>query len=1136
MKGLIVLQYNCGNSNQKATRPFFDAATPAEHHVIAVQEPGYNSASKTTYCPKGYARAYQADPTTKTCFFVSKQINEAHWLHEQFGPYVAVLHLETRLEIASSDEPNLRMTIVNVYNPRADHRRTAVAWPDISKALETTQGEVMLLGDFNLHHPAWGGSHTATEVAAERLRSEATARGLIQATPQGESTWKRNNQESVLDLTFLTRHLSDRLIFCGPIDQWALTKDHIPIRIHIDTEIYPPAASQRYAFQKMESTQLVNAVIKLEWEAQPEPLTALQEGLKDILRTICPKARPSRHASPQWSPTATQLLAGVRRARHRFFQTVTEADRHSLRALSHSLRNELRSVHRSNWRHFLETETKNPQKPPNQVLWRMSRWSRRSPDEAQADPHLPVIRASISEPYQQKDEQKAAILAARFFPETGQADLTDIEEPLAESANERAALADLRRRVAEIVKPEITQEQLLKVVQGLPKGKATGPDRIANEVLQIAIPAIAANVAIAISRVLAGGTIPESLKESTTITLKKPGKKDYSLAGSYRPIALENTLGKIVEKHVANLLTQAAEKCGLLPWNQIGARKQRSTTTAVSLLTASVQTAWKSHSQSVVSMLSLDLAGAFDNVSHERLLWILRKKGIPEWCISFTRSFLTGRKTKISFPGYTGEWVTTATGIPQGSPLSPILFLFFISELLEDFQRPTNDTFAFGFVDDTNLIAWGRTAASNCRRLTTAHDRCLAWAKRHGATFAPEKYQLMHFTRQRRHASADLASTVRINGQDALLQTASMRVLGVWVDPKLTWRAHIDKAVQKGKGAFEALSRITASTWGPSMTRSRLLYTAVVRPAMLYGAQAWSTRPDGAPLSQSLIKDLQKVQNQCLRRITGGYKRTPIAALERETGVPPVDLYLTERALQGAGTTRDHPVEKDINRVLGEIWGGRTRNVRQRRRPQGQRERLWKEGERRRFEIQEITALARGPQGHRRGRSRATSDLSLKTCLRKWSDLEWRQRWETQRLNRDAATWTNAWETPADRLYRGLTKPEATALFLLRTEVIGFNEWLSRIGVPDILPRCPCGWPTQTPQHVVFQCSQYDRTALLQAIPMERLRDAVSQPESGRIVAKWLVRSGALAQFRVAQDMAQEDPRTRQGLPGLDSW
>ena len=96
-------------------------------------------------------------------------------------------------------------------------------------------------------------------------------------------------------------------------------------------------------------------------------------------------------------------------------------------------------------------------------------------------------------------------------------------------------------------------------------------------------------------------------------------------------------------------------------------------------------------------MLSLDLKGAFDNVAHRRLLWILDRKGFPPWLVQAVQSFLTARRTRIVFSGYESDWVQTQTGIPQGSPLSPILFLFFISELLEDFQRVEDKTFGFGF-------------------------------------------------------------------------------------------------------------------------------------------------------------------------------------------------------------------------------------------------------------------------------------------------------------------------------------------------------------------------------------------------------------------------------------------------------
>ena len=75
-----------------------------------------------------------------------------------------------------------------------------------------------------------------------------------------------------------------------------------------------------------------------------------------------------------------------------------------------------------------------------------------------------------------------------------------------------------------------------------------------------------------------------------------------------------------MEKIVADHMATAAEEYGLLPWTQMGARKHRSTLSALELLTSCVQTAWEARPGCVVSMLSLDISGAFDNVSHDCLI------------------------------------------------------------------------------------------------------------------------------------------------------------------------------------------------------------------------------------------------------------------------------------------------------------------------------------------------------------------------------------------------------------------------------------------------------------------------------------------------------------------------------------
>ena len=87
----------------------------------------------------------------------------------------------------------------------------------------------------------------------------------------------------------------------------------------------------------------------------------------------------------------------------------------------------------------------------------------------------------------------------------------------------------------------------------------------------------------------------------------------------------------------------------------------------------------------------------------------------------------------------------------------------------------------------------------------------------------------------------------------------------------MNWKEHTKVAVGKGTAAFDALSWIAASTWGPCLIRTRLLYTAIVRPAIVYGAHAWHTGQNGKQIKANL-QQLEKIQNKYLRRITGGYK------------------------------------------------------------------------------------------------------------------------------------------------------------------------------------------------------------------------------------------------------------------------
>ena len=71
-------------------------------------------------------------------------------------------------------------------------------------------------------------------------------------------------------------------------------------------------------------------------------------------------------------------------------------------------------------------------------------------------------------------------------------------------------------------------------------------------------------------------------------------------------------------------------------------------------------------------------------------------------------SFLSDRSTTLALSGKASESFAVFTGIPQGSPISPILYLFYNADLLEICERPGTSTSAIGFIDDVNILAYGK--------------------------------------------------------------------------------------------------------------------------------------------------------------------------------------------------------------------------------------------------------------------------------------------------------------------------------------------------------------------------------------------------------------------------------------------
>ena len=142
------------------------------------------------------------------------------------------------------------------------------------------------------------------------------------------------------------------------------------------------------------------------------------------------------------------------------------------------------------------------------------------------------------------------------------------------------------------VNSDIITKEIVKTISCLLNNTVLGLDRILNEALKTYRPLIVPWLMDIVRVYFTIGYYLRLRRAITMVILYKEGKADYLLLGSYYPIALENTLSKILERIIAERIVDIAKEYTLLPQSQIGAKKNRLTLLVLTLLTSTIKTAW----------------------------------------------------------------------------------------------------------------------------------------------------------------------------------------------------------------------------------------------------------------------------------------------------------------------------------------------------------------------------------------------------------------------------------------------------------------------------------------------------------------------------------------------------------------
>ena len=239
------------------------------------------------------------------------------------------------------------------------------------------------------------------------------------------------------------------------------------------------------------------------------------------------------------------------------------------------------------------------------------------------------------------------------------------------------------------------------------------------------------------------GTLPHNWKHAIINPVLKPNKPNDN-PSSYRPISLTSTCGKIMERMISDRLVWYLETKGLYNKNQSGFRKNRSCADQIMRLQDDINKSI--HTKGHTIGIFIDLEKAYDMLWRDGLLHKLQKLGIHNEMYSWIKDFLSHRTIQAKVGNKLSEVVQLENGTPQGSALSPVLFLIMINDLPDPEDKVKLSIFA----DDCSIWRSGQNLKHDALVLQSYFDKYQDWCNEWGFRISKSKTTAVVFSKKDR--------------------------------------------------------------------------------------------------------------------------------------------------------------------------------------------------------------------------------------------------------------------------------------------------------------------------------------------------------------------------------------------------
>lgn len=312
-------------------------------------------------------------------------------------------------------------------------------------------------------------------------------------------------------------------------------------------------------------------------------------------------------------------------------------------------------------------------------------------------------------------------------------------------------------------------------------------------------------------------------------------------------------LGKNLEKIIKTRLD--LEVATKIPVQQFGFRRNSSTIHPLTILVSNIQTNYLLGNKTAA--LFLDIKKAFDSVWHNGLLYKMNQLNCSKYIIWLVKEFLEDRDLIVKVNKTLSTPFTSKQGVPQGSPLSPILYNIYLFDINNNLTPDICTSYILQFADDNALISHGISLKATIETLQQQANNIITYCNKWRQEINPKKSQFIIF----HHKIKDTSPKITLVNTN-IKPSPSVKYLGINLDHKVNFKLHTSITKKKTTARAKHFRSLTYKNKGISIKTGATIYKMICRPLIEYGHVIFNTCRNPA------IKNIEVAERNAMRQIT----------------------------------------------------------------------------------------------------------------------------------------------------------------------------------------------------------------------------------------------------------------------------